>query len=106
MTVVTVLGDAATTTALALAAGWRSSDQVVVVEADPSGGSLAAWLDVPLAPSLSTVVATLHGDGAPTGAADRHPRGSPRSRAGRQRRSPCARMAPSRTTRCARGCRA
>jgi hypothetical protein len=40
---------------------------VVVVEADPSGGSLAAWLDTSLSPSLSSVVTALH-QGASTGA--------------------------------------
>ena len=29
---------------------------MLVVEADPRGGSLAAWLDIPVAPSLSAVV--------------------------------------------------
>jgi hypothetical protein len=63
MTVVAVLGDGATTSTVALAVGWPTADQVVVVETDRRGGSLAAWLDVPLSPSLSTVVATLHGAG-------------------------------------------
>ena len=68
-------GDGATTTALALAAGWPDTApdgpgtdrDVVVVEADPSGGSLAAWLDTPLSPSMSSVVTALH-HGASTGA--------------------------------------
>lgn len=54
MSLVTVLGDVTTTTALALAAGWP--DEVLVVEADPRGGSLAAWLDLPASPTLSTAV--------------------------------------------------
>ena len=29
---------------------------MLVIEADPRGGSLAAWLDIPIAPSLSAVV--------------------------------------------------
>lgn len=33
---------------------------LVVVEADASGGSLAAWLDTPLSPSLSALVSSLH----------------------------------------------
>lgn len=86
MTLIAIGGDAATTTTLALAAGWpgpaaadttrrrhEAADEtdpdavdpnehgdLVVVEADPSGGSLAAWLDTPLTPSLSTLVSTLH----------------------------------------------
>lgn len=54
MSLVTVLGDAATTTTLALAAGWP--DEVMVLEADRRGGSLAAWLDLPSSPTLSTAV--------------------------------------------------
>jgi hypothetical protein len=60
MTVLAVFGDCATTSALALAAGWPAEERALVVEADRRGGSLAAWLDVPLSPSLSTVVTTLH----------------------------------------------
>lgn len=76
MSLIVVGGDAATTTALALAAGWPEPPpddlaggdvDVVVVEADPSGGSLAAWLDTPLSPSLSSVVTALH-QGSSTGA--------------------------------------
>jgi len=64
MTTIVVGGDCATTSTLAIAAGWPTSfDEVprtsVVVEADPSGGSLAAWLDTPLSPSLSAVVTAL-----------------------------------------------
>lgn len=56
MAIVAVTGDASTTTTVALAAAWPVSDDVLVVEADPSGGDLAAWFDLPVAPSLSTVV--------------------------------------------------
>jgi MinD-like ATPase involved in chromosome partitioning or flagellar assembly len=56
MAIVAVAGDACTTTAVALAASWPTSDDVVMLEADPSGGDLAAWFDMPVAPSLSTVV--------------------------------------------------
>jgi MinD-like ATPase involved in chromosome partitioning or flagellar assembly len=59
MTVVAVVGDATTTTALAVAAGWPTEDGAVVLEADPSGGTLAGWLDTPVHPSLATVVATI-----------------------------------------------
>lgn len=56
MGIVAVSGDLATTTAVALASGWPMSGDTVLVEADPSGGDLAAWFDMPVAPSLSTVV--------------------------------------------------
>lgn len=91
MSVVVVHGDAATTTAVALASAWPASaaDEPhstaaepanatphtanpsttptpssaappirapIVLEADPGGGSLAAWLDTPAVPSLSTAV--------------------------------------------------
>ena len=62
MTVVAVVGDAATTTAVAIAAGWPAAHEVVVLEADPRGGSLAGWLDTPAHPSLATVVATAGSD--------------------------------------------
>lgn len=73
MTLIAVGGDGATTTSLALAAGWPdSADErgLVVVESDPNGGSLAAWLDTPLDPSLSAMVTALHQSvsaSAPTG---------------------------------------
>jgi MinD-like ATPase involved in chromosome partitioning or flagellar assembly len=53
---VVLVGDCVTTTTLALAAGWPVESDVLVLEADPAGGSIAAWLDVPVTPSLSTVV--------------------------------------------------
>ena len=56
MTIVAVAGDACTTTSVALASAWPVTDDVVLVEADPTGGDLAAWLDMPVTPSLSTVV--------------------------------------------------
>lgn len=56
MGIVAVAGDSCTTTSVALAAAWPISEDVVVVEADPRGGDLAAWFDMPVAPSLSTVV--------------------------------------------------
>jgi MinD-like ATPase involved in chromosome partitioning or flagellar assembly len=59
MTIVAITGDATTTTAVAIAAGWPTErgDDVVVLEADPEGGSLAGWLDTPAQPSLATIVA-------------------------------------------------
>ena len=56
MGIVAVAGDACTTTSIALAAAWPRTDDAIVVEADPTGGDLAAWFDMPVAPSLSTVV--------------------------------------------------
>jgi len=63
MSVLAFVGDCTTTTCLALAAGWpvHAPHDPVIVEADPSGGSIAAWLDAPVSPSLSTLVAALHG---------------------------------------------
>ena len=57
MTIVAVVGDATTTTTVAIAAGWPTGRDVLVLEADPGGGSLAGWLDVPAQPSLATIVA-------------------------------------------------
>lgn len=59
MAVVAVAGDAASTTAVALVSAWSADDQTVLVEADPSGGDLAAWFDMPVSPSLSTVVTSV-----------------------------------------------
>jgi hypothetical protein len=56
VSLVAIAGDHATTTTLALAAAWPVNDDVLVIETDPRGGSLAAWLDIPVAPSLSAVV--------------------------------------------------
>jgi MinD-like ATPase involved in chromosome partitioning or flagellar assembly len=55
MTLVAVVGDCTTTTCLSIAATWV--EDVVILEADRSGGSLSAWLDTPGTPSLSTIVA-------------------------------------------------
>jgi len=64
VTIIAVTGDAATTSAVALAVGWPTGDEVTVLEADPSGGSLAGWLDTPIQPALATIVANV---GASTG---------------------------------------
>ena len=72
MTIVAVVGDACTTTTVALAAAWPSSANAIVVEADPTGGDLAAWFDLPVEPSLSTLVTrTIDGTFAEV---DRHTR--------------------------------
>ena len=57
MSVVVVVGDVATTTATALAAAWPASEPVVLLEADPSGGDLAAWFDLATSPGLASAVA-------------------------------------------------
>ncbi len=56
MTIVAIAGDACTTTTVAIASAWSSSQEVILVEADPTGGDLAAWFDMPVTPSLSTAV--------------------------------------------------
>jgi hypothetical protein len=65
VTIVAVVGDATTTTAVALSAVWPG-DGAVVLEADRAGGSLAAWLDTPTHPTLATIVAT-------AGSSENHP---------------------------------
>jgi hypothetical protein len=62
MPIVAVIGDVTTTTTVALATAWPADDDVLVFEADRSGGSLAAWLDVPASPTLATVVANAGSD--------------------------------------------
>ena len=53
-------GSAVTTTALALAGGWPvTSVPVVMVEADPAGGDIAARFDLAASPSLLTAAASL-----------------------------------------------
>lgn len=69
MTVLAVIGDCTTTTCIALAAGWSSVDDVIVLEADASGGSLTGWLDTPSTPSLATIVANRAGQHTTTGEA-------------------------------------
>lgn len=56
MAIVAVSGELTTTTAVALAASWPVASDTVLAEADPTGGDLAAWFDLPSTPSLSTVV--------------------------------------------------
>lgn len=56
MAIVAVVGDACTTTTVALASAWPTSSEALIIEADPAGGDLAAWFDLPVLPSLSTVV--------------------------------------------------
>lgn len=60
MPIVAVAGDRCTTTAVALAA---CRPDVILVDADPAGGDLAAWFDLPASPSLSDVVTRVHDGG-------------------------------------------
>ncbi|HEY9555993.1 MAG TPA: hypothetical protein VIR58_04620, partial [Acidimicrobiales bacterium] len=46
-----------TTSALALAVTWSDHVPVTLIEADPAGGDLAAWLDLPLQPGLVSLAA-------------------------------------------------
>lgn len=62
MTAIAVVGDATTTTTVALAVSWPEGDEVVVLEADPGGGSLVGWLDTPSQPSLTTIIANVGAD--------------------------------------------
>lgn len=63
MTLIAVVGDDTTTTTIALAAGWTGDGRVLVVEADPTGGDLAAWLDLPRSPGLAELTAVREGGG-------------------------------------------
>ncbi|HSB88030.1 MAG TPA: hypothetical protein VLD86_17080 [Ilumatobacteraceae bacterium] len=57
MSTVAVIGEGCTTTALGLAAAWHRDEPCIVVELDPAGGCLSAWLDLPRAPGLAEAVA-------------------------------------------------
>lgn len=59
MPIVAVCGEAVSTSCVALAASWPDAGGARLIEADPSGGDVAAWLDLPEAPSLSTLVTRL-----------------------------------------------
>jgi hypothetical protein len=58
MSLVAVVGDGCTTTALGLAASWPVDAPCLLAELDPAGGCLAAWLDLPRAPGLADLVAS------------------------------------------------
>ncbi len=58
MSLVGVVGDGCTTTALGIAAAWTSDEPCLLAELDPAGGCLAAWLDLPRSPGLAEVVAS------------------------------------------------
>jgi hypothetical protein len=58
VTLVAVVGDGCTTTALGIAAAWPVGGDCIVAEFDPAGGCMAAWLDVPRSPGLAEVVAS------------------------------------------------
>ncbi|HEV8165498.1 MAG TPA: hypothetical protein VGR74_13810, partial [Actinomycetota bacterium] len=46
-----------TTTAVALAATWPAERGVLLVEADPGGGDLAAWFGLAVEPGLVSLAA-------------------------------------------------
>lgn len=46
MSIIAVVGDGATTTAVALTSSWPSDQPAVCLECDPRGGVLSAWLDL------------------------------------------------------------
>ena len=58
MSLVCIVGDGCTTTALGIAAAWPQPEPAMVAEFDPAGGCLAAWLDLPRSPGLAEVVAS------------------------------------------------
>lgn len=58
MSLVAVVGDGCTTTALGIAAAWPRNEPCLVAEFDPAGGCLAAWLDLPRSPGLAEVAAS------------------------------------------------
>ena len=58
MSLIGVVGDGCTTTALGIAAAWAPDDPCMVAEFDPAGGCLAAWLDLPRSPGLADVAAS------------------------------------------------
>lgn len=66
MSLVAVVGECSTTTALGLAATWPDGERAVVVEFDPAGGCLSAWLEVPRQPSLSDLAASASSGSWPT----------------------------------------
>jgi len=58
VSLVAVVGDCCSTTSVGIAAAWSIDEACAVVEFDPSGGCLAAWLDVPRSPGLAEVAAS------------------------------------------------
>ena len=58
MSLVAVVGDSSTTTSVGIAAAWPLDEPCLVVEFDPAGGCLSAWLDVPRSPGLAEVAAS------------------------------------------------
>jgi hypothetical protein len=58
VSLVAVVGECSTTTALGLAAAWPSGEPCLVAELDPAGGCLTAWLDIPRSPGLAEAAAS------------------------------------------------
>jgi MinD-like ATPase involved in chromosome partitioning or flagellar assembly len=63
VSLVAVIGNASTTTALAIASSWPHGEEALLAELDPSGGDLAAWLDLSQEPGIASAVSA-----APSGA--------------------------------------
>jgi hypothetical protein len=58
VSLVGVVGDGCTTTAVGMVAAWPRDEPCIVAEFDPAGGCLAAWLDLPRSPGLAEVAAS------------------------------------------------
>jgi hypothetical protein len=58
VSLVAVVGDGCTTSALGIATAWPFDEPCLVAEFDPAGGCLSAWLDVPRSPGLADVAAS------------------------------------------------
>jgi hypothetical protein len=58
VSLVGVVGDGCTTTAVGIVAAWPHDEPCIVAEFDPAGGCLAAWLDLPRSPGLAEVAAS------------------------------------------------
>lgn len=65
MSLVAVIGDGSTTTAVGLAGAWPAAERCVIAEFDPSGGCLSAWLDVPTSPGLAELASSSSGGSWP-----------------------------------------
>lgn len=61
MSLIAVIGDGATTTAVGLAGAWPAAERCVIAEFDPTGGCLSAWLDVPTSPGLAELASSPSG---------------------------------------------
>ena len=58
MSLIAVVGEGSTTTAVGLVSAWPLGEPCSLVEFDPAGGCLSAWLDTPQSPGLVDVTAS------------------------------------------------